>query len=77
MIRLKLNATLLKNINFNKKDNVLEVEYKHEAINSDSMNISISTLEAYINSMKVDESLHLDKQQQQTMKIVHSNFKAS
>ena len=76
MIRLKLNATLLKNINFNKKDNVLEVEYKHEAINSDSMDISISTLEAYVNSMKVDKSLDLDKQHQ-TMKIVHSNFKAS
>ncbi|GAA4940681.1 hypothetical protein GCM10023314_11870 [Algibacter agarivorans] len=77
MIRLNLNPSLLKSLNFNKKDNTLEIEFKHHIKTTECMDIPISIVKDYVSSMKekgvsvINEDCHVN------LKIVHSNFIAS
>ncbi|WP_445731065.1 hypothetical protein [Mariniflexile sp.] len=52
MIRLYLNPTILKSLNFNKKDDTLEVEFKDDIDTSDFLDIPISILRKYLESIK-------------------------
>jgi hypothetical protein len=76
MIRLHLNPSILKSLNFNEKDESLEIEFKKDIETAQHINIPMSIIQDYINSIK--ESVILkDKEDSQTnLKIVYSNFKA-
>ncbi|MDO7173212.1 hypothetical protein [Mariniflexile sp. AS56] len=74
MIRLQLIPSILKSLNFNKKDKILEIEFK-DGINSNKcMDIPISVLEDYITSITESGVLDTHPKHHSQLKIVHSNF---
>ena len=76
MIRLFLNSALLKSLNFNKKEATLEIEFKDDVNTADCLDIPISTLQDYVDSLKLSGLLENVETHPSNLKIVHSNFKA-
>ncbi|MBP0904118.1 hypothetical protein ACFSKN_08455 [Mariniflexile gromovii] len=74
MIRLHLKSAILKSLNFNKKDKTLEIEFKDGIKTTDCMDIPISILEDYVNSIKQNGGLCIDEDHRSNLKIVYSNF---
>ncbi|WP_308992205.1 hypothetical protein QLS71_018715 [Mariniflexile litorale] len=77
MIRLHLNPAILKSLNFNKKDETLEIEFKDDIKTTDCIDIPISILQDYVDSIKQSGMLDTDETHCSNLRIVHSNFKAS
>jgi hypothetical protein len=76
MIRLNLEPSVIKNLTFNKKDKSLEIEFKENIKTSKCINIPLSILKEYVDSLREKELFIGKKNYQSTLKIVHSNFKA-
>ena len=77
MIRLSLKPTIIKNLNFNKKDKTLEIEFKQNIKTAQCINIPLSILQDYVESLSHDEIFEKEKAYRPNLKIVYSNFKAS
>ncbi|MGB5418610.1 hypothetical protein [Algibacter sp.] len=75
MIRLSLNPSIIKKLNFNKKNETLEIEFKRHIKTAQCINIPLSILQDYIASLKNDDIMEVEDQFPSTLKIVHSNFK--
>ena len=74
MIRLHLNPTVLKSLNFNKEDDFLEIEFKDCVPAENHIDIPLSVIQKYVDSIKenviYDEKNNLSSH----LKIVYSNF---
>ena len=77
MIRLNLEPSIIKNLSFNKKDKFLEIEFKSNIKAAQHINIPLSILEEYVESLKQVDLIEKVGEFQSSMKIVYSNFKAS
>ena len=77
MIRLNLSPSFLKSLNFNKKNDTLEIEFKKSIKTTECMDIPISIVKDYVNSMKERGFSVIQENPPTNLKIVHSNFKAS
>ncbi|WP_298556740.1 hypothetical protein [uncultured Algibacter sp.] len=76
MIRLSQKPTIIKNLNFNKKDKTLEIEFKQHFKTAQCINIPLSILQEYMESQNYSEISENDIAYKANLKIVHSNFKA-
>ena len=77
MIRLNLKPSIIKSLSFNKKDKTLEIEFKRHIKTAQCINIPLSILKDYVESLKMEEITENECAFQSTLKIVYSNFKAS
>ncbi|WJJ98250.1 hypothetical protein [Algibacter luteus] len=77
MIRLNLKPSIIKKLSFNKKKKSLEIEFKENIKTSKCINIPLSILQEYVDSLSRNEIFTDKNEYQSTLKIVHSNFKAS
>ncbi|MEL0455939.1 hypothetical protein WJN01_06850 [Flavobacteriaceae bacterium SZ-1-7] len=77
MIRLHLNPSIVKHLNFNEQDKMLEIEFKHHIKVAKYFNIPLSILHDYIESLKEESAEQSNDAHQSNLKIVYSNFKAS
>ncbi|KAA5824776.1 hypothetical protein FPF71_08825 [Algibacter amylolyticus] len=75
MIRLNLKPSVIKNINFNKNDETLEIEFKRHINTAQCINIPLSILQDYVETLKDDKEN--DDDYQPNLTVVYSNFKAS
>ncbi|SFD28643.1 hypothetical protein [Algibacter pectinivorans] len=75
MIRLNLKPSVIKNINFNKKDEMLEIEFKRHISTAQCINIPLSILKDYVETLRNDQEN--ENEFQPNLTVVHSNFKAS
>lgn len=76
MIRLLLKSTVIKSLNFNKKEETLQIEFKDEVKTSNCLDIPISIMQDYIESMIQNGLLESGEDHRSYLRIVHSNFKA-
>ncbi|SFZ91358.1 hypothetical protein SAMN05428642_10220 [Flaviramulus basaltis] len=75
MIRLHLNPSILKSLNFNKKNESLEIEFKKNVKTAQHIEIPLSIINDYINSIK-ENILSEDKDDiKSNLRVVYSNFK--
>jgi hypothetical protein len=74
MIRLQLKPSILKSLNFNKENDSLEIEFKKDVETAKHIEIPLSTIKEYINSLKEDILSNNTEAQSTHLKIVHSNF---
>ena len=74
---LNLKPSIIKNFSFNKKDKTLEIEFKRNIKTAHYINIPLSILEDYVESLKQEEVLENAEVFQSNLKVVYSNFKAS
>lgn len=77
MIRLSLKPAFVKNLRFNKKDETLEIEFKNHIKTSDCINIPLSVLHNYVETLKKEDLLEYEQSFLPKLKVVHSNFRAS
>lgn len=75
MIRLQLNPSILKSLNFNKDNESLEIEFKKDIKAAKHIEIPLSIIKDYINSIKENILLEKDEENHSNLKIVYSNFK--
>lgn len=73
MIRLNLKPSLIKNLSFNRTNETLEIEFKRHIKTAECINIPLSILQEYVESLKLEDT----KEEQSNLKLVHSNFKSS
>jgi hypothetical protein len=76
MIRLQLKPSILKSLSFNKENESLEIEFKKDIKMANHIEIPLSTIKEYINSLK-ENILSETEEHKSHLKIVHSNFKAA
>jgi len=77
MIPVHIKSSLLKSLNFNEENKSLEIEFKKDFKNPKYIEIPLSIIKAYINSINTNilqENLH---EHPSHLKIVHSNFNDS
>lgn len=78
MIRLSLKPSIIKNLSFNKKSKSLEIEFKRHIKTTQCINIPLSILQDYVESLRTDDNFDTDfTPYQSSLKIVYSNFKVS
>ena len=77
MIRLNLKPSIVKSLSFNKKDETLEIEFKRNIKATQCINIPLSILQDYVESLKQEDIIENEEVFQSNLKIVYSNFKAS
>jgi hypothetical protein len=77
MIRLNLKPSIIKKLSFNKKEKSLEIEFKENIKTSKCINIPLSMLHEYVESLRRSEKFNNQEEHHSTLKIVHSNFEAS
>jgi len=77
MIRLNLKPSIVKKLSFNKKDKTLEIELKRNIKTAQCINMPLSILQDYVESLKQEEIIENVEAFQSNLKIVYSNFKAS
>ena len=75
MIGLQLNPSILKSLNFNKDNESLEIEFKKDIKAAKHIEIPLSIIKDYINSIKENILLEKDEENHSNLKIVYSNFK--
>lgn len=76
MIRLNLKPSVIKNLNFNKKDKTLEIEFKHHINTAQHINIPLKVIKDYVEALKYDDILSEDSESFESyLKVVHSNFR--
>ncbi|MFV9551356.1 hypothetical protein [Algibacter sp. PT7-4] len=79
MIRLSLKPSNIKNLSFNKIDETLEIEFKHHINTAQCINIPLSIIEDYIESLN-EETLEFENDNQNpptNLTVVYSNYKVS
>ncbi|MEP3836705.1 MAG: hypothetical protein ABJM36_03615 [Algibacter sp.] len=74
MTRLNLKPSVIKNINFNKNDETLEIEFKRHISTAQCINIPLSIIQDYVETLKDDK---LGDDFQPNLTVVYSNFKVS
>lgn len=74
MIRLNLKPSIIKALSFNKKNETLEIEFKRHIKTAQCINIPLSILQDYVESLKLQDSLEDSNEIQSNLKIVYSNF---
>lgn len=77
MIRLNLKPSVIKKLSFNKKDKTLEIEFKRHIKTAQCINIPLSILQDYVETLRHNEIAKNEDVFQSNLKIVYSNFKAS
>ena len=76
MIRLNLQPSVIKNLNFNKKDKTLEIEFKHHINTAKHINIPLEVIKDYVDDLKYDDILLEENElYEPILKVVHSNFR--
>ncbi|WP_396600699.1 hypothetical protein [Algibacter sp. R77976] len=76
MIRLNLNPSIIKNLNFNKEEETLEIEFKRHIKTTQCINIPLSILQDYVETIKDGHIINEDHCKS-NLTVVYSNFKAS
>tara|TARA_R110001583_G_scaffold20724_2_gene79327 strand:+ start:104 stop:334 length:231 start_codon:yes stop_codon:yes gene_type:complete len=74
MIRLHLNPSIVKSLNSNEKEESLEIEFKEDVKTSQHIDIPMSIIQDYVNSVKESAFLKSEENIQSNLKIVYSNF---
>lgn len=77
MTRLNLKPSIIKNLSFNKKNKTLQIKFKRHIKTAKCINISISILKDYIETLKHTKTTEKEDTFQSNLKIVYSNFKAT
>lgn len=75
MIRLQLKPSILKRLNFNRKNNALEIEFKKNIKTAKHIEIPLSIIQEYISSIKENILYEDIDYYQSNLKVVHSKFK--
>ena len=74
-IHLQLKPSIIKSLNFNKKEESLEIEFKKDVKTANHINIPLSIIKDYISSVK--ENILTEHKADNHLKVVYSNFKLS
>ena len=77
MIRLQLKPSILKSLNFNKESESLEIEFKKDIKTAKHIEIPLSIIKDYVNSLKENILLENEENNHSNLRIVYSNFKTS
>ncbi|GAA4896334.1 hypothetical protein GCM10023311_21300 [Flaviramulus aquimarinus] len=77
MIRVHLNPSIIESLNFNKNDEILEIEFKPDVNPAECIDISMSILKDYVNSIKPENTIETKNNFYRNLRVVYSNFKAS
>ncbi|WP_298499758.1 hypothetical protein [uncultured Algibacter sp.] len=77
MIRLYLKPSIIKSLSFNKRLKTLDVQFKKHIKTTDCLNIPLSVLQEYVETIRSEEGIENDDSLQSNLKVVYSNFKAS
>ncbi len=75
MIPIHVKPSILKSLNFNKENESLEIEFKKDVKTANHVEIPLSTIKEYINTLKESMLSENTKEYTSHLKIVHSNFK--
>ena len=77
MIHLQLKPSILKSLNFNKENESLEIEFRKDVKTANHIEIPLSTIKEYMNSLKENILSENTEEHKSHLKIVYSNFKAA
>jgi hypothetical protein len=72
-----LKPSIIKSLNFNEKEESLEIELRKGVKTANHINIPLSIIKDYINSVKENILLENKENNQSNLRIVYSNFKVS